>query len=229
VLRASNTAQPQPLIYYVQDYDLAVTTASATPVTGNMVKPGASSGAKQVTISGQYTTPTTIQSTENITSSTGTATSFVTNSTVRSELVAGSSIALVGDFSVVAGTEFGAFIGLPSCGTALITGNTRPWNYNLSAYRVAAQPLATQEADLGTGLEVFPNPTTGVFSLALRGYSGPATVTIRNALGQVQFSSTLVLKGNKQERVDASGLAPGMYLMQVVTNEGATTKKIMVK
>jgi len=229
VLRSSNTSKAQPLIYYVQDYDLAVTTASSTPISGNMVKPAANNGSNQVTIAGQYTSPITIQATENIVSSTSTATSFITNSTVRSQLVAGSSIALVGDFSVAAGTEFGAFIGLPSCGTTLITGNTQPWSYNLSAYRLAAQPLAAKEPELEAGLHIFPNPTAGVFALALRGYNGPATVTLRNTLGQVQFARELVLKGNKEETIDASGLAAGIYLIQVVTTEGTLTKKIIMK
>jgi hypothetical protein len=231
VLRSSNASKPQPLIYYVQDYDLAVTTTSSTPVVGRLPKPVASASPNQVTIAGQYTSPITIQAGESVVSSTSAATSFATNSTTRSELVAGSFIALVGDFSVTQGTEFGAYIGLPSCGTTLITGNTWQGGYNSSAYRQAAPspPLAPKTVELAAGLDVFPNPATGVFTLVLRGYSGPATVTIRNTLGQVQYSQYVLLKDNKEEAIDASALAAGAYLLQVVTTDGATTKKIMLK
>ena len=38
-----------------------------------------------------------------------------------------------------------------------------------------------------------------------------------------------MLNGNKEENIDASGLAAGIYLIQVVTTEGTLTKKIIVK
>ncbi len=79
------------------------------------------------------------------------------------------------------------------------------------------------------GINVYPNPTTGVINFANSGSSVLSSVTVVNALGSVVLSNTL----NSLENVftvDLTGHAAGVYLIQIKTFEGKIyTQKIILE
>jgi trimeric autotransporter adhesin len=89
---------------------------------------------------------------------------------------------------------------------------------------------ATSEALL-RAVSVFPNPsTTGVFDLEVHGANakGGLDVQVTNTLGQRVYSGAA--RDNYTNRLDLSGLAAGMYYLQVRNgNERMTSQVSIVK
>ncbi len=80
-----------------------------------------------------------------------------------------------------------------------------------------------------TGLTVHPNPTTGLFRIASRGYaSGLARLTIADPSGrQVLVESLVIQEGWLGYDVDASGWSPGVYVVTLEFNGGRITRRLV--
>jgi Secretion system C-terminal sorting domain len=240
ILKSTDTTRPQPLVYYVQDYAVAVNDNAAPtnpafnpnsvtqPPFTNLLLPLSFNDPSSITVAGQFTSPIYRQAMNMM--STGNPTSFTHPIATPSQLLAGNSVAMLDGFSVASGTNFVAATGLTSqrnCGTSLISANNEPWRYNTVAYRIAASDT---EGTLNRKiLEVFPNPTTGSFSISVSGYRGQARITLLNSLGQIQFSKAVVLQNEFTEHINTSGFAKGIYVLKVTCSEGVITKKVLLQ
>jgi hypothetical protein len=92
---------------------------------------------------------------------------------------------------------------------------------------MARQPQATTAAPLTA--TVFPNPTTGAFTLSFdREVTG--FVQIFDAQGRLveTLHATSLLNGTNQVHFDLGTMASGLYLVRVVDGETVTTKQIVV-
>jgi hypothetical protein len=69
---------------------------------------------------------------------------------------------------------------------------------------------------------IFPNPTTNQFTIQLDMDSELERINIYNNLGQLVHSTSVPV-------VDSSNLSSGMYYVEVITNEGKATKKLIIK
>lgn len=79
---------------------------------------------------------------------------------------------------------------------------------------------------LSQQIEVFPNPSQGIFHVNLTdGLSGELNVKVTNLVGQEVFRSS----GQQSVRVDLSGQVPGVYLLQGSLDGQAFTRKLIVE
>ncbi len=92
----------------------------------------------------------------------------------------------------------------------------------------AAAPLATQVLADTPALTVYPNPSpTGYLMLRLAA-AGPGQATLHNALGQTVRS--LALPGNNAEhRLPTTGLAAGLYTLQVRQGNAVLTRRVVLE
>lgn len=107
----------------------------------------------------------------------------------------------------------------------------QPGNYsmilydrNRQCYDTSACFLINQielpETSLPSGIAVFPNPTTG--KLSIHGLAEPAeSLTLRDMTGRK------IMQVRHAETIDLSMLAPGTYLLEVRTNKGRATTRIV--
>jgi hypothetical protein len=100
-------------------------------------------------------------------------------------------------------------------------------------FRISLTPIITNttELELLTGMNVYPNPSTGLFNINIQNMPNEAvTLNVLDALGRIVTSyQTTVNNDDATIRLDLSTFAKGIYLLQLQSNHGQITKKIMVK
>jgi alpha-tubulin suppressor-like RCC1 family protein len=110
--------------------------------------------------------------------------------------------------------------GSPYVGTlenfALI-GSTSNWSYDVTAF----ETLNTNNFSLTDNIKIYPNPSTGIFTISLE---VDADVIVHDLLGKVIYANK-VKAGNNT--IDISNYQSGMYLLQVETENGSVTKKLL--
>ena len=73
-----------------------------------------------------------------------------------------------------------------------------------------------------TDFNLYPNPATDVLNIGLDGNLILEKVTIYNSLGQV-------VKTSKESVLNVETLSPGIYFVEVITNQGKAAKKVIKK
>jgi uncharacterized repeat protein (TIGR03803 family) len=81
---------------------------------------------------------------------------------------------------------------------------------------------ATQEKNI---LNLYPNPSTGIFNLTT---TSVGQLSVYNALGKMVLLKEIKQLNSNGETIDLSGQANGMYLLQLTTEKGSTTEKIIL-
>jgi hypothetical protein len=77
------------------------------------------------------------------------------------------------------------------------------------------------------GLDVYPNPGSGLFNLKVNGFDGVISYTVYDAYGkEVKFGS-FVAKGLMNQSIDLTELAIGAYTLQVQTSKGLFAEKLI--
>ena len=91
--------------------------------------------------------------------------------------------------------------------------------------------LSTTENTKLDEITISPVPAKGVITVALQtAQAGPATLIVRNALGQVLKSQKLsVAAGANAARMDLSGQATGMYYLEVQRSTGSSFHKFLLE
>jgi hypothetical protein len=93
---------------------------------------------------------------------------------------------------------------------------------------VAVVGVGINEPDLNQYIDVFPNPSTDgiinvvVSSELLRG----ATLAVSNLYGQTVASFTIAQQG--LNRVDLSNHSAGIYVVNIITDQGMAAKRIVI-
>ena len=95
-------------------------------------------------------------------------------------------------------------------------------------------PIATNSLAGGsvTALKLFPNPAENEVFVAIedRVGAGNAIIAIRDLAGRTVATQTAALTGtNTSVRVNLANTKPGMYTVEVVTNGGRLTRKMVVR
>ena len=83
---------------------------------------------------------------------------------------------------------------------------------------------ATLNADKfeGTPFNIYPNPTKDKFTIELNNSSVLKNVTIYSNLGQLVLTS-------KESIINISNLTSGLYILEIETNKGKSSKKLIVE
>ncbi|MCK4568908.1 MAG: T9SS type A sorting domain-containing protein [Bacteroidales bacterium] len=78
---------------------------------------------------------------------------------------------------------------------------------------------------------VFPNPSTGKIMIEVYDVSGPVEVQVFNILGELRYRDGFKASadGHLNQEIDLSALAKGIYLLQIHTNDGLMTAKLIIQ
>ncbi len=77
---------------------------------------------------------------------------------------------------------------------------------------------------------IFPNPSTGSFTLDLASLSQNAELQVFNTLGSLVFSQSISTQGNKyRSLIDLNHLDKGVYWIKVIQNNREQTRKLILQ
>lgn len=102
-------------------------------------------------------------------------------------------------------------------------------DYSNTSCQTVSTITAVRNAGLLQGIEVFPNPSTGVFEVRIdNAQRGPITLRITDAVGRVVSTQTLS-KGAAalQQKLDLSGLSTGIYSLHLDMPNGSTAVRLV--
>ncbi|KAA9325280.1 T9SS type A sorting domain-containing protein [Hymenobacter busanensis] len=94
---------------------------------------------------------------------------------------------------------------------------------------ITATPVSATSAALDRAISVYPNPSTGVVTLDVRGASAKngLQVEVTNMLGQRVHTATV--RDNFENKLDLSALANGMYVLKVQSGSEFSIRNISVQ
>ncbi|MEA2043094.1 MAG: T9SS type A sorting domain-containing protein, partial [Bacteroidota bacterium] len=88
-------------------------------------------------------------------------------------------------------------------------------------------PVNINENNSGFLINIYPNPTTGIFTIKnLKASERPLNVEITNINGQIIKQYSII---NNQSEIDLSGQAKGIYFVKIQTDKTTYTNKIIVQ
>jgi hypothetical protein len=124
-------------------------------------------------------------------------------------------------------------MGIDNPGGCNPSGRTEAINYNASKSNtgsvtfVGVNELAV---DLNS-LSVYPNPSTGLFTFSLDIVNKQnITLKVYNAIGQVMSVTNYgKISGHFSKEIDLSGLSKGVYILQVLGDNGVVYKKVVLQ
>ena len=102
-------------------------------------------------------------------------------------------------------------------------------NLYLDDLAVTATAVTANSEALLRAISVFPNPsTTGLFDLEIHGANAKSglVVQVTNTLGQRVYTGTA--RDNYTNQLDLSGLAPGIYFLQLRNGEERMTRQVSI-
>lgn len=122
---------------------------------------------------------------------------------------------------------FGENVSISDNGDKLIVGSTTPTtsptNTKIGYAKVYdLSGVLSSDKFTKTNFTIYPNPATDVVNIELQDGVILESVTIYNNLGQK-------IKTISQNTVDVSTLAKGLYFVEVTTNQGKASKKVIVE
>ncbi|WP_242582240.1 T9SS type A sorting domain-containing protein [Hymenobacter telluris] len=127
-------------------------------------------------------------------------------------------------------TRTGVVYAVPLAGGAPTDVTTAPANANIGLPVIEAVVNLVQgtSAALNRAISMYPNPSTGVVKLDVRGANakGQLHVQVINLLGQVVYTSSL--QDNFTNEVNLSGLAGGIYTLKVQTGSEFTSRQLVL-
>ncbi|CAN5715572.1 hypothetical protein BH10BAC2_BH10BAC2_17290 [soil metagenome] len=162
---------------------------------------------------------------------------MVSNSISSSQTISGVSanyVKYMSDGKVTLNPGFRATAG------CRFVANTEGCNNSTSSFSKAVQtqtaniatkePLLTNEK-MRTVLTVFPNPSTGLFTVRYADKQKfTASVTIRNLLGQIVYSVPVREYQNQLlQQVNITGKSKGIYLIEILSGDKRITSKVLVQ
>ena len=79
--------------------------------------------------------------------------------------------------------------------------------------------------------QLFPNPATDEINISYAAKnSGESQIVLTDLVGRELLLQNFVSSpGEMQFRMDVSGIAPGIYLLQIKTEEGLISRKIEIQ
>jgi hypothetical protein len=98
-----------------------------------------------------------------------------------------------------------------------------------SEYASEATILANRNTELLKGIEVYPNPSNGIFKVNVdNGQKGNITLRVTDALGRTVATETVVKgAGALQHQLDLSKLATGVYQLHVDLPNGTAVTRLL--
>jgi len=95
---------------------------------------------------------------------------------------------------------------------------------------VDATTSSIDENEVSATLNLFPNPSNGLVNLEyISGNQGNITISVVNTLGATVYTTNAVSNGSLHKSIDLSQLTKGIYFVNVASQNGTTTKKLIIQ
>lgn len=95
--------------------------------------------------------------------------------------------------------------------------------------RIGTPPSGIDQA-LINEIEIYPNPSTGPFYLKIPSRLEATSYVLWSDLGAVGYQESLPqYQTDQQVTIDVPSIAPGMYLLEIQSNLGSITKKLVIR
>jgi hypothetical protein len=114
-------------------------------------------------------------------------------------------------------------------GNSAYNGVIRPaWTTNDSLYTAIVsqvqlmQWLSTQEYDITSAINIYPNPSYGIFNI---NSADAGTVNVINSTGEIVYQSTI--ESLNYSTIDLTNQPTGLYLVTLHTKKGIVTRRII--
>jgi hypothetical protein len=79
----------------------------------------------------------------------------------------------------------------------------------------------------GNGVEVYPNPSNGLFTVVMDGLNGIVQLSVMDIRGREVASQSLTATGRTTHNIDLSGFASGVYTLQIQSAAGVSGMKLV--
>jgi hypothetical protein len=144
------------------------------------------------------------------------------------DFIAGNSILLEPGFHANSGSYVHAYISSNGeyCGFAS-SSPVFSESYKSMVINTTEAIIENPACNKEPGLKVFPNPTTGIFTVEMINLESKGNITISNVLGEVVSRTFYTSIGNV--RFDLSSFGKGLYFIQVNDGKSIVTQKMLVQ
>ena len=153
----------------------------------------------------------------------GSGTYFIVQNGGSATMIAGQNILFYPGTTVYAGGYLHGYIAPsgPWCGSGSLIPQA------ISNRETENLTVTSERSKEGPSFKIYPNPTTGNFTLELTGLDEiqPVTVMVYSMQGNKVLS--IILEGKKKYDLSLSGKPTGLYFVRVVTEGIAETVKIV--
>ncbi len=121
---------------------------------------------------------------------------------------------------------FGDFYSVTN--TACVFNDDEPICSSITTIVYGQNPNATNDLNPELGLELFPNPTSGKFTVSLRRATyGEVMLEVMSIDGRSVLQQPF--DASQNQVVDLSGYAAGIYIVQVSTEQGIAVQRVVVE
>ncbi|MCB2379396.1 T9SS type A sorting domain-containing protein [Hymenobacter sp. BT635] len=95
--------------------------------------------------------------------------------------------------------------------------------------QITATTITGTSAALDYAINVFPNPSAGIFSVDIKGANakGAMQVEVMNSLGQIVHSASV--RDNQLNKLDLSNLSAGMYVLKVKSGNDFSVRNLSIQ
>jgi len=111
--------------------------------------------------------------------------------------------------------------------TESVVGNENSKIESSTVKRATVRPTTKAKTVEHSGFQIFPNPTEGLFWVALPQTVAKKQLIIANTLGTVVYTKTDIAENLFQ--IDLTTQAKGLYILRVVCEDQTWTKKVIIK
>ncbi|TGE20767.1 T9SS type A sorting domain-containing protein [Hymenobacter aquaticus] len=139
-------------------------------------------------------------------------------------------------FSVARGTSFVATTSLLAyrnqlfCGGPVVPDPTVvPCAYNSAAWRAPTALSQVEAKASGPQLSVYPNPSTGEVTVVTDGTGENAALEVYDSFGRQIQRIPQLPAGKREQKVNLSGLAPGIYIIRLQLRGNSLSQKVVLQ
>lgn len=90
-------------------------------------------------------------------------------------------------------------------------------------------PTGVNEVAASNGFDVYPNPSTGLFTVNIDNISALRAINVVNMMGQPVKQIAAPDKTSSVISIDLMGMPKGIYMVQCTFDEGTVSRKVMIQ
>jgi hypothetical protein len=129
--------------------------------------------------------------------------------------------------------ETSGFLRLREVGGGMLKVFQNDFGHYTSHSFTVGYALGTDEKEISYSLDVYPNPSQGIFNLSMDNFKGDQIeITVYTELGGAAYYETISdnnVEGYLQKQLDLTNLSEGIYFIQVKSDQQMVTKRIVIQ